>query len=357
MIDLPERKEVIKREREKGKLIAGVFPIHYPRELLRAFDIHPVEIWGPPGVDPKRGNAHLQSYICSIVRNGLSFLLEKAYKIVDLILVPHNCDSLQGLGSLLTDFIYAGKPSLVFYPPRGKGKCDIKFLTSEIKRLYGELRKITGKAPDEKRLLYEIEREEKAEERLLELYRKRARLTIESYDFYRVIRAREYLDPDTLMEVCNNIKEAENRTHLKPILLSGIVPEPMEMLTRIEEMGAYIAADDLASCRRRIYGKGKSRDPFMRMAERLLKGPPDPTRGSSFEERKAFIKGLIQETGAKAVVFYNIKFCEAEEFYYPIIKSFLKDMEVKSVEVEIDLNDPLPQQALTRINALIESVE
>ncbi len=358
MIKIPKRKEVIEREKEKGKLIAAVFPIHYPKELLKAFNIHPVEIWGPPMVDTKIGSAHLQPYICSIVKCGLSFLLEKAINVVDMVLVPHGCDSLQGLGSLLLDFIHSGKPVLVFYPPREKRKCDIDFLAKEIKKLYNELSQLTGYSPDKDTLFQEIEKEEELEEKLLKLYKKRAKLNLSSFEFYKLIRAREYLDTNTHINMCNGVLESEEITtkNLRPVIFSGIVPEPMEILEKIDAMGAYVASDDFASCRRRIYGKGKSSEPFIRMAERILNGPPDSTKGSSFEERITFIKSLIAESKAKAVVFHNIKFCEAEEFYYPILKDTLKKMGIKNVEIEVDLNDPLPQQALTRINALIESI-
>ena len=47
-----------------------MFPIHYPRPLLRAFGLLPVEVWGPPGVDATLGASRLQAYACSIVRDA-----------------------------------------------------------------------------------------------------------------------------------------------------------------------------------------------------------------------------------------------------------------------------------------------
>jgi uncharacterized membrane protein YbhN (UPF0104 family) len=38
-IELPDRKQAIAHHREAGGGIAAVFPIHYPRALLRAFDL------------------------------------------------------------------------------------------------------------------------------------------------------------------------------------------------------------------------------------------------------------------------------------------------------------------------------
>jgi hypothetical protein len=71
---IPRRAESIHTYKQNGGKVAAVFPIHYPRTLLRAFDVLPVEVWGPPCVGASHGPAHLQPYVCSIVHNGLSFL-------------------------------------------------------------------------------------------------------------------------------------------------------------------------------------------------------------------------------------------------------------------------------------------
>src|SRR5512143_3353532 len=97
---IPHRLAVAHAHKERGGLVAAVFPIHYPRALLRAFDILPVEVWGPPKLDSSLGAAHVQPYICSIVRNALSFVLSGGLDVTDFLIVPHACDSLQGLGSV-----------------------------------------------------------------------------------------------------------------------------------------------------------------------------------------------------------------------------------------------------------------
>ena len=51
---------------------------------------------------------------------------------VELILVPHGCDSLQGLGSLLLDFAETPAPVETFYLPRGAGhKASLEFVQAD----------------------------------------------------------------------------------------------------------------------------------------------------------------------------------------------------------------------------------
>jgi hypothetical protein len=59
----------------------------------------------------------------------------------------------------------------------------------------------------------------------------------------------------------------------------------MSLFAALAEMSAFVAADDLACCGRRLYPAGRSADPFRRMAERIVGAPPDPTRGSPIQER------------------------------------------------------------------------
>jgi len=141
-----------------------------------------------------------------------------------------------------------------------------------------------------------------------------------------------------------------------PILLSGIVPEPMDLLQAMDELGASVVADDLACCGRRLYAAGTSRDPFVRMAESLLGGPPDSTRGSPIQARLDHLLDLARSIGARGVVFYDVKFCEPELFDLPELRRGLRDAGLPSIAVEVDLNDPVSHQARTRLEAFLEMI-
>jgi benzoyl-CoA reductase/2-hydroxyglutaryl-CoA dehydratase subunit BcrC/BadD/HgdB len=121
-------------------------------------------------------------------------------------------------------------------------------------------------------------------------------------------------------------------------------------------VGAFVAADDLACCGRRLYPPGKSEQPFRRMAERLLNSPPDSTRGDSIEARCDHLLQLVQMSGARGVVFYEVKFCEPELFDLPLLRKALATAEVPAITVEMDINEPLPQRVLTRLEAFVEMI-
>lgn len=358
-LTIPTRKQVIKKHKKEGDKVAAVFPISYPRELLRAHRFLPVEVWGPPGIDDSGGGAHLQTYTCSIVRNGLSFVLSGGLDQVDMILVPNACDSLQGLGSVLLDFVKPEIPVLTFYPPRATRPADSEYLCRELEDLNVKLSKISGLDPSSDELTQAIDEEAEADLALARLHREHSKIPLSDFDRYRLIRSREYLPLETFMKKAKSVldkkkvkKEAKNTR----LVLSGIIPEPMEILESLDQMDAQIVADDLACCGRRLYPSGTSDDPWQRMTERLFGAAPDPMRGSSIQGRIDHLLKLVRESEAQGVVFYNIKFCEPESFDIPQVREALKKAGIPSIVLEVDLEDQLSGQIETRLEAFMEMV-
>ena len=387
---IPHRSEAIRAYQERGGRIAAVLPIHYPRALLRAFDLLPVEVWGPPQVDVSYGAAHLQPYVCSIVRNALSFLQTGGLDVTDVIIVPHACDSLQGLGSILIDFVHPNQPVIPLYLPRGRRASDTQFLAAEFRSLHRRLEEITNRSPSNAELMTSIRREETADEWLAQLHQRRGQLPLTDVQLYRLIRAREYLPAEIFSESARATLALTSppppgpvrssflgnggsgptlwppslvgeglgeRWHKGiPIILSGIVPEPMSLFESVAEMGGLVVADDFACCGRRLYPRGSSDDPFQHLAENILNAPPDSTRGHSIQERLDHLIRLTRTSGAKGIVFYDVKFCEPELFDLPILRKGLQAAGIPSATVEVDIGDLLSHQTLTRLEAFLEMI-
>ncbi len=246
---------------------------------------------------------------------------------------------------------------LTQYQPRGPAIPSLDFLAAELSRLYERLAEITGLRPSDAELRVAIEREERADRALSELLSSRRRFDVDERSFYRLVRSREYLPAE---EFAGRIEEAlaaaDGERQGIGIVLSGIVPEPMDILDAVSGAGAVVVGDDLACSGRRLYPEASSPDPFRRMAQRLLGGPPDSTKGSDVSERAVHLTHLAKEGGARAVLFFVVKFCEPELFYLPQLRTELDHAGLRSIVVEADVTESLPQQAVTRVEALLESV-
>ena len=140
------------------------------------------------------------------------------------------------------------------------------------------------------------------------------------------------------------------------MILSGLVPEPMRVLDALDEAGMLIVGDDLASSGRRLYPAGRSSNPFERIAESLQAGPPDSTRGCPVDDRLGHLLELARRTDAAGVIYFVVKFCEPEQFYIPQLNQGLAEAGIKTLSLEVDIADPLPDQLVTRLEAFAETL-
>jgi benzoyl-CoA reductase/2-hydroxyglutaryl-CoA dehydratase subunit BcrC/BadD/HgdB len=354
-LQLPTRREVIAGARSRGRRVVAVLPYHYPRALLRAYGFHPVELWGPPNVPRDQGSRHFPAYTCDIVVRATSFLLQGGLDSVDAILVPHTCDALQGMGSVLGDFLRPLPAVLTLYLPRGRRPADLDFLTAELRRLGTTLAALTGAGPDSDAWEDAFTAEGAADLALAELYRRRPRLAVSDRDFYTMVRAREYLPAEEFAALAARLPEGDPPSGV-PLMLSGIVAEPPGLFDHLAAAGARVVADDLACGARRLYPDTADGDPFARLAHRLLAAPPDPTRGSPIAERAAHLRTRMEESGARGLVVYDVKFCEPELFDIPLLRSHLGEAGFPLLHVEVEMGEDLSQQTLTRLEAFVETL-
>lgn len=360
MLKLPSRKEVIEKFKNNGGKIAAVAPYHYPKALFRAFNILPIELWGPPKQNTLESKSHIQTYVCSVAHSILAFYKKGMLKDCDFILIPHTCDSLQGLGSIFLDFLNPSQKVLTFYLPRGRRNVDLCFLRKEIKKIYKLLCEFTGQKPDYEEIINWIKTEEKAVSLQKKLIKNRLFLNIDDYSLYKIIRSKEYLPAEEFVKIAEktlSAKKTNEKSARIPIIMSGLVPEPLEIMKIINEKNGIVTGDDFAAIGRRFYPQSEGNDPFIRIAKSLLNSPPDSSRGDSVKFRLNHLLNLASKTNAKGVVFYIITFCEMEYFYLPHLKKGLREKGIKSIVIDTDINQSLSQQAITRLEVFMETLQ
>lgn len=342
--------------RALGREVVAVMPIHYPRAMVRAHRLHPIEIWGPSHVARHEGSRHFQAYTCDIVVKATSFVRSGGIAGTKAILVPHTCDALQGMASVLDDFLHPDQRVLTLYLPRGRRTSDREFLRRELRRLSSQLAEVSGHEPSSEDWAEAFEAEDAADAALADLYQHRGRLALSDRQFYELVRSREYLTAEQFCELAAGAPQGKPRRGGVGLMISGIVVEPLELFDHIEAMGAHVAADDLACGFRRVYSPSMQHDPFERSASRLLKGPPDPTCGVPVRERIDALQTRMRAVNAKGLLIYDPKFCEPELFDVPLLRKHLGETGFPVLHVEVELEATLPAQTISRIEAFVETL-
>jgi benzoyl-CoA reductase/2-hydroxyglutaryl-CoA dehydratase subunit BcrC/BadD/HgdB len=214
----------------------------------------------------------------------------------------------------------------------------------------------SGRSPTDDDLRLAIEREEVADRELARLHAERPWLDLSDRDFYRLLRSREYLPAERFTEIARDAlgHKLDARRPGVPVLLSGVLPEPMAVLDVIGGAGGMVVGDDLICTGRRLYAAGASPLPLRRMAESLLSAPPDSTRGSPVAARVAHLRSLASRSGARLAAFLVVKFCEPEQFYLPALRRALEQDGLACVTIELDVSEAMSGQLATRLEALLE---
>jgi benzoyl-CoA reductase/2-hydroxyglutaryl-CoA dehydratase subunit BcrC/BadD/HgdB len=354
------RREYLIQQKEKGRHLFGVFPAQYPKEILWAMNVVPVEIWDPP-LEITAANAHLQPYICSLVKLGLELILQGKCNDLDGFLFPHTCDSIQNLASIVNDYLRLKKPCYFFYHPKSPYRNSSRiFYIEQLKDLTSRLEKQLG-AMDFHRLKQRVRQGQQVARLLKELYdiRSGGELSASNADFYRTIRKGEFLHPDDFIpQLKGFLATSKGQSDKGPaVILSGVLPNPSELLILLDELGVRVADDDLLGCGRRLLvPPSEAEDPFEAMVESYFAMPPCTTKGSSTGERLDYLFSKIEDSGAKGVIFLTVKFCEPELFDVPQLSKELKKKGLATLVIDSELNQGLSGQLNTRVEAFIEMI-
>lgn len=360
-IALQPKKSVLKAMTETRKQAIGCFPIYAPEELVYAAGFLPIGMWG----GSKTGtlsDKYLQSFCCSIMKANTEQALSGTYDFLSGVILTAYCDTMK---CIMENWKIAS-PQLrlipMVYPQNRKTAAGICFMEEELLRVKGELEKIKGSEITEEALEEAVD--------LYDEYRSvMQRFTAEASKHpaifnakrrHLIIKAAYFMDKKVYTEKIKAILEClkeitpEKTTH-KRAILTGLLAEPVEFLEILEENGFFVAADDLAQESRQFNVIAPKEGRWMnRMAKRIAMRDgcaflydQEKTRGDKLLELK-------KQYNAEAVIFCQLKFCDPDEFDYPIIKKQLEKADVPLLHVEIEQQMESAGQVRTRIQSFAE---
>ncbi|MCX7959571.1 MAG: 2-hydroxyacyl-CoA dehydratase family protein, partial [Deltaproteobacteria bacterium] len=93
-----------------------------------------------------------------------------------------------------------------------------------------------------------------------------------------------------------------------------------------------------------------------RQSEIMLYTVPDAEKGSPVENKAKWLREETNRTGATGGIFYIMKFCEPEYFYYPQLKIYLANHNIRTFVVEYEMTGKISKQNINRIQSFIEGL-
>lgn len=144
----------------------------------------------------------------------------------------------------------------------------------------------------------------------------------------------------------------------KKVVLTGITAEPDELLEIFKEYDIAIAADDLAQESKQFRIDVPAGDsPLSRLAQWWQNFDGCSLATNVKKPRGQMLIDMVKENNADAVIVCMMKFCDPEEFDYPIYYKQLQDASINNILIEIDQETTSFEQIRTRINSFSEMLQ
>lgn len=357
--------QVIRDYKKKtGKGVVGCFPYYTPEEIVHAAGMLPVGLWGGE-TQVSAVHSILPAFTCPIMQSNMEFAMRGVYNDLDAVIIPAPCDTLKSVGQDWLYVIPQVKAILLVYPQMRKIEGGVQYLKTEFARVKKELEAIAGETISDQALTNSI--------KIYNRHRAVMRNFAESAPLYPktitpsvrhlIIKSGFFFEKgqhaDMVEAFMEELRKLSPETSpAKKIVLTGIVAEPDGLLDLFAENGLTVVGDDLAQ-ESRLFRTDvpEGKDPLERLARQwsLVEGCSlayDPQK-----KRGGMIIDLARKTNADGIVLCMMKFCDPEEFDYPILASEFEQAKIPLLYLEVDQQLQSLEQFRTRIQGFAEMLE
>lgn len=345
-----------------GKCAVGCFPIYTPEEIIYAAGAIPVGMWGG-NTELKLADKYLQSFCCSIMRSNIEYGMKGTYNMLKGIVLPTFCDTLK----CICENWKVAVPQIpilpIVYPQNRVIDCGFEYLVTEFKRVKEEIEKLLDATISDKDLeesfnLYEDYRITMRE--FTEVAADHPEI-IGARTRHLIIKAGQFLDKALYTDDMKAIIEGLKNEPIKKfdgikVIATGLLAEPVEILEIFEDNDIVIAGDDLAQESRqwRTLTRNDVSNVLEKMAYRISDQKGDTFLYEQEKTRGQMLIGLKNKKKAKAIVVFMMKFCDPEEFDYPIYKAEIEAAGIPMLYLEIDQQITSFEQIRTRVQSFAE---
>ena len=345
--------------KSQGKRLVGMMLYYAPEEIVYAAGCLPVGMFGAQKPQIAAARTYLPPFACSLMQADMELQLNGTYDCLDAVIFSVPCDTLRCMSQK-----WHGKaPVIVFtHPQNRKIRPAVDFLKAEYEHVRAELERILG-----------VKISDLAIQEAINVYNENRRAMREFCDVaaqypqiftpvkrHDVIKARWFMDKAEHTALIRQLIDAVKKEPVQPwngkkVVLSGIMAEPDEFLDIFSEFNIAVVADDLAQESRQFRTDVPSGiDPLEQLAQQWQDFDGCPLALNPDKPRGQMLIDMTKKYKADAVVVCMMRFCDPEEFDYPIYKPEFEEAGVRYTVLDLDIESPSLEQLRTRIQAFSE---
>jgi len=355
----------LRLKKESGKKVVGYFCSYTPEELIFAAGATPFRIFGTRSTI-NLADAHLQSYCCSPVRIALEEGLSGKTNVLDGIVFPHTCDSIQRLSDIWRLNVPLPFHIDVVLPVKLNSESAREYMIDVLHKFMKELEKNLEVKITEEALRHAIALYNKIRESIKTISDMRLinPSLLKGSDFYSIVKSSMIMDRNDLAQILSHIiqdleakKETPDVTFRKRLVLTGAMCNHPDVYQIVEDGGGVVIWDDLCTGSRYFEGQLDSTgDPVISIAERYLHRIECPAKHSGLSTRAENLLDIVQNKNADGVVFLIHKFCDPHSFDIPYLKKRLDNEGIPNTFIEIEEQASIGERLKTRFEAFLEMI-
>lgn len=355
------RKAMDDYKKETGKGAVGIMPVYCPEEIVHAAGYLPIGMWGAQKKQISKARTYLPPFACSIMQSVMELQLEGVYDDLEAVIFSVPCDTLKCMSQKWNRPV----PAIVFTHPQNrkiaKDAANV-FAREEFNIVKEKLEDIldvhiSNKAVKNSIAVYN---ENRAACREFSDVAAEYAAVVTPSDRHAVIKARWFMEKSrhtALVKELIAALKAEPAPEFKgkKIIVTGIQVEPYDVLDIFQENGFAIVADDLAQETRNFrQDVPDDDDALMALARAWNEFDGCSLATDANKPKGQMIIDAVKKYGADAVVVCMMKFCDPEEFDYPILLQEFEAAGVKNLYIEVDQESTAFEQVKTRIQTFAE---
>lgn len=349
-----------------GRPAVGIFPMHFPAEIVAAAGALPVLV--QENREPDTMGRHLLAeFYCGYTRNVADAAAKGLLDVYDGFFLGDHCTQLLGAVDVVRAevpdapvFLGQLPPSLTDGWTRERALRTVRSFVEEMGRFAGSpvtdaaLARAIADADENRRLVRE-----------LFALRRAGNATLSSSQLQAVVKSSMVMakvEHSGLVRQVLAGLEATPRDDRVRLHLSGHLchaPRP-ELLTAIEDCGVVVVDDDLFTGTRYVSTDvGRTDDPVSALADWYLDSDattPCPTRVKHETDWEDRLVEAVEASGAEGVIVLMVRFCEPHMLYYPELRKRLDERGIPHLLIETELEGLPVETVQTRVEALVERI-
>lgn len=347
-----------------GRKVVGCFPPYVPESLIHASGMVPFGMWGAE-LEVAQAKKYFPAYICGILQTNIELAMRGVYDGISAVIIPTLCDSLKCATQNWKYAVPDIEMIAVNYPQNRQSRGASEFLYCQFQKIQEELERISGNQIKESDL-----------EKSIDIYNTHNSVMREFLDlssFYPseispqnrnyVIKSGYFMDKNEHTEMVRNlIKDIKciepKRFRGIRVITTGIVADSPDLMRIFEENKVSVAMDDIAH-ESRQFRTDIPYDPEDIMGclvQQFLDLFACSTLIGGNITREDHILQLVEKYHADGVIIILTKFCDPEEYDYPVIKKKLEEHHIPMLTLEIDKQMSNYGQAATAIQSFQEMI-